>query len=63
MEYGAENSAIEYEYRDITEKIKKTEADMEGCGLLKKEYDESLKKLEKYKSCTGNMERITCTGL
>lgn len=53
VEYGAENSAIEYEYRDITEKIKKTEVDMEGCGLLKKEYDESLKKLEKIQKLYG----------
>lgn len=53
VEYAVENSTIEYQYSNITEKIGKTEADMDRCSLMKKEYDDASCKLKKIQELYG----------
>ena len=53
VEYAVESSTIEYQHNNITEKIEKTEADMNRSSLMKKEYENILRKLEKIQELYG----------
>lgn len=53
VDYAVENSTLQYQYANITEKTEKTEEDMKNCTRMKDEYNKEILRVEKIQELYG----------